>query len=236
MLAVALHAAATWSLYRGWNPEKDVLNVIKPQTVMANLLVVEPQKPKVDLAAIRRAEQRQQAALTKAAQEKAAAEKSAKKRAEQQRAERERAEIEKKQAEQARKEQERLARLARLSELAESSMQEAIAAESVDLQTGSDEIVVRSYHAAIYDLVRANWSRPPSARTGMSTRLQVELIPTGEVIGVTIVDSSGNVAFDRSAEHAVRQATRFEVPEENNLFEMHFRRFYLLFQPEDLLR
>ena len=70
----------------------------------------------------------------------------------------------------------------------------------------------------------------------MSARLQVELIPTGEVISVTVVDSSGNTAFDRSAEHAVRKAGRFDVPAENALFEKHFRRFYFLFQPEDLLR
>ena len=70
----------------------------------------------------------------------------------------------------------------------------------------------------------------------MSARLRVELIPTGEVISVTVVDSSGTAAFDRSAEHAVRMAKRFEVPTDNALFEAHFRSFYFLFQPEDLLR
>ena len=58
----------------------------------------------------------------------------------------------------------------------------------------------------------------------------------GEVVAVSIVESSGNGAFDRSAEQAVRRARRFEVPEQNSIFEAHFRQFYFLFQPEDLLR
>ena len=31
-------------------------------------------------------------------------------------------------------------------------------------------------------------------------------------------------------------ARRFDVPEDNQLFEANFRRFYFLFRPEDLLR
>ena len=239
LLAVLLHAAAAWSLYQGWNPEKELLNVIQPQTVIANLIVLDAQAPKVDLAAIERA-RAEKAAREKAARDaaarKAAEEKAQREKSEREKAERERAELDKKKADEARKEQERLDRLARLSELAESSMQEAMAQESAEMASGSEEQVVQSYHAAIYDAVRRNWSRPPSARTGMSTRLQVELIPTGEVVAVTIVDGSGNGAFDRSAEQAVRRVGRFEVPEENRLFEAHFRRFYILFKPEDLLR
>ena len=70
----------------------------------------------------------------------------------------------------------------------------------------------------------------------MEARLIVELVPTGEVVAVTVVKSSGNEAFDRSAEQAVRKAARFDVPEDPALFEAHFRRFQMLFKPEDLLR
>ena len=97
-------------------------------------------------------------------------------------------------------------------------------------------MLAQSYRQGIYEMVRQNWSRPPSARNGMSAKLLVELIPTGEVVGVSVVESSGNTAFDRSAEQAVRRAGRFEVPTDNAMFESHFRRFYFLFQPEDLLR
>ena len=70
----------------------------------------------------------------------------------------------------------------------------------------------------------------------MQTKLLVELIPTGEVMSVSIIESSGVVAFDRSAEQAVKRSGKFEVPGSNQLFEEYFRRFYFLFKPEDLLR
>ena len=70
----------------------------------------------------------------------------------------------------------------------------------------------------------------------MQAKLMVELVPIGDVVSVTLVESSGNSAFDRSAEAAVRKARRFEVPKESDVFERYFRRFTLLFKPEDLLR
>ena len=114
--------------------------------------------------------------------------------------------------------------------------EQALEAENLSLQAESDAEQAQSYRGGIYELVRQQWSRPPSARNGMQAKLLVELIPTGDVIAVTVVESSGNAAFDRSAEQAVRSARRFVVPTENALFEQYFRRFYFLFRPEDLLR
>ena len=66
--------------------------------------------------------------------------------------------------------------------------------------------------------------------------LAVQLVPTGDVISVSVLRSSGNAAFDNSAVNAVKRANRF--PELQNLpsaeFEKSFRRFQLLFRPEDL--
>jgi len=127
-------------------------------------------------------------------------------------------------------------RLAALGELADDSLQRSLDAEAEQMLEGQNEQEVQTYQAGIYDLVRKNWSRPPSARNGMQARFVVELIPTGEVLSVALVNSSGNGSFDRSAEQAIRRARRFDVPEDNQLFEANFRRFYFLFRPEDLLR
>jgi len=70
----------------------------------------------------------------------------------------------------------------------------------------------------------------------MKVTLRVELVPSGEVAAVSLVESSGDAAFDRSAETAVRQSGRFDVPDDSAIFERRFRRFNLLFNPEDLLR
>ena len=70
----------------------------------------------------------------------------------------------------------------------------------------------------------------------MSATLQVELFPNGDLNVVSLLVSSGDTAFDRSALQAVRKVSRFHVPEDTALFEAKFRRFKLVFRPEDLLR
>jgi len=93
-----------------------------------------------------------------------------------------------------------------------------------------------SYAALIRDTVVGYWSRPASARNGMEALLAIQLVPTGEIVSVTVIRSSGSTAFDRSAINAVEKAASF--PELRNLpareFEKTFRRFQLLFRPEDL--
>ena len=90
--------------------------------------------------------------------------------------------------------------------------------------------------AAIRAAVINRWTRPPSARNGMLSVLAIQLVPTGEVVGVSVLQSSGNSAFDRSAMNAVERAGRFpEVAQlEDRIFEANFRRFQLIFKPEDL--
>ena len=90
--------------------------------------------------------------------------------------------------------------------------------------------------AIIRRAVIGRWTRPPSARNGMVAVLEIALVPTGDVVGVTVLESSGNVAFDRSAMNAVDKVGRFpEVSAlERAVFERDFRRFQLIFRPEDL--
>jgi colicin import membrane protein len=125
-----------------------------------------------------------------------------------------------------------LAAIAR-AELAKAVAEEA--AESATATATADEMAA-SYAALIQQTVINYWSRPPSARNGMEALLAIQLIPTGEVVSVSMLKSSGNTAFDRSAINAVEKAGSF--PELKNLpsreFEKTFRRFRLLFRPEDL--
>ena len=224
LLALMLHAIAVWMLAVGWNPSSDTSKVVKPKMIMAKLLVLEAKatpKPVVARPAPVSAPVAKPKPVEKPKPDPAI---ERRKKAEEEAAERARAEAERQQ------------RLAELARLADSDLTQAMEDESTTLQQGNEVIVAQSYQLAIYDLVRRSWSRPPSARNGMQARLLVELIPTGDVVSVTITASSGNAAFDRSAEQAVRRAGKFDVPEENTIFERYFRSFYFLFQPEDLLR
>ena len=102
---------------------------------------------------------------------------------------------------------------------------------------GTAEPTLRDVVAAtIRATVINRWTRPPSARNGMVAVLSIQLVPTGEVVGVSVLQSSGNNAFDRSAMNAVERSARFpDVAKlENAVFEDNFRRFQLIFKPEDL--
>ncbi len=236
LLALALHAALGVWLQGIWQPSQTESNIFKPKVVNSTLLVLEPKakptpppkaqpKPQPDRAA----EARQEEAARKAAEQaeaQARAEREAQERARQEAAREEAARQE-------------AARQERLQALADSSFLNSLEDEAVDLAEAASadaEAVAQSYRYGIYQKVVANWSRPPSARNGMQARLQVELVPTGDVVAVMLLESSGSSAFDRSAEQAVKKARRFEVPNEAVVFEQYFRRFTLLFRPEDLLR
>ena len=94
------------------------------------------------------------------------------------------------------------------------------------------DVVAATIRASVIN----RWTRPPSARNGMVSILSIQLVPTGEVAGVSVLQSSGNTAFDRSAMTAVERTGQFpEVAKlDNRTFEANFRRFQLIFKPEDL--
>ncbi|MFT5711284.1 MAG: TonB family protein [Halioglobus sp.] len=123
-----------------------------------------------------------------------------------------------------------------LAAIARSELSQALESEEQVRQAMTADELAASYAALIRQTVVNYWSRPPSARNGMEVLLALQLIPTGEVVSVTIIKSSGNTAFDRSAVNAVQKAEQF--PELKDLppreFEKTFRRFRLLFRPEDL--
>ena len=225
LLAFGVHAAVALALAQGWKPPPVEPRAIKPNIVDAALLVIERPKP-----APRRAPPPPPKPEPEPKPERPVAEVPKPKvdpLAEQRR--------QKEEAER-RRQREEEARQKRLDALADRAFEEALTRELTGIGQDAGESAALTYIEGIYSAVVANWSRPPSARNDMEALLRVELIPTGEVLSVTVISSSGNGAFDRSAEAAVRKARRFQVPSETQLFERHFRSFVLLFKPQDLLR
>ena len=112
----------------------------------------------------------------------------------------------------------------------------AMAEEDEYLEEASDAQITASYVALIARVIEENWSRPPSARNEMEAELVIQLIPTGEVVSVSVASTSGQLAFDRSAVMAVQKAERFPELQDlpSRIFERNFRRLRLKFKPEDL--
>lgn len=259
LLAFALHASLGLFLWRGISDSVVEERVIKPKVINSTLLVLEPTesrkrasapppapetaaKPdKVDPRLLEN--QRQQREETRRKQ--LALERDKKRIQEEKRKEQEKLAREETARVRAAAELERAARIEAATERAKAERQarlDALATSSLDNATdddaaqGEEAALAQSFFQGIRSKIVANWSRPASARNGMKVTLRVELVPGGGVAAVSLVTSSGDTAFDRSAETAVRRSERFDVPDDPAIFERRFRRFNLLFNPEDLLR
>tara|TARA_Y100001970_G_scaffold19338_1_gene21749 strand:- start:41708 stop:42313 length:606 start_codon:yes stop_codon:yes gene_type:complete len=81
--------------------------------------------------------------------------------------------------------------------------------------------------------ISAQWNKP-KLKGNLKTELLVSLVPTGEIVGVSILKSSGNRTFDDSTLNAVAKIKRLEglgmTPEK---FDKHFRSFTLVFSLDD---
>jgi len=104
------------------------------------------------------------------------------------------------------------------------------------MQAAAAREAVNTYEGLVQQRIADRWSRPPSARRDMEVELSISMTPNGQIQDVAIVRSSGDPAFDQSAVHAVQRVDR--IPEFQQLdpaiFNANFRRFNLLFRPDDL--
>lgn len=84
--------------------------------------------------------------------------------------------------------------------------------------------------------VGAKWSRPPSARNGMEVLIRIQFLPNGEVLAATVVESSGDAAFDRSAVSAIERGAPYSFLMDYGapFFNKNYRNKLALFRPEDL--
>lgn len=253
VVTITLHALLLLMLGWGWQstpPEKvkkQQLSYVKAKIV--KLKESRPQKTKKAKTSDTKKKAKAEKQRKKERQRKAEKEKKrkaeqkqrkAKQKKKQQEAEkRKKAEAEKKrQADKEKKRKEEEARLQEEQRRLETQQQlsDALAEEEEFLQEASDEQQAQSYLSVIQQAIERQWSRPPSARNNMEVELVIKLIPTGQVVNVSVARSSGNSAFDRSAINAVKKAERF--PELQQLkgavFERYFRSVKIIFRPEDL--
>ncbi|WLD57292.1 TonB C-terminal domain-containing protein [Salinispirillum sp. LH 10-3-1] len=105
-------------------------------------------------------------------------------------------------------------------------------AEAAAQQAEREQQAIATYEQLIGDTVRRLWNLPPNIDNSMRPTVQIQLLPTGELVAATIVRSSGNASLDRSVIQAIERAGRFRVPDDIRVFERSFRRFNMTFVPE----
>ena len=90
---------------------------------------------------------------------------------------------------------------------------------------------VAKYKSLIRNQITRNWIFPASYQKGMKCKILVRLIPSGDVVSVRVIQSSGNSAFDRSVEMAVNKASPLPVPKSGSGLFDHFREVEFVFDP-----
>ncbi|MDG1782862.1 MAG: cell envelope integrity protein TolA [Porticoccaceae bacterium] len=234
--SLTIHGLIIAAMYGGWKAEPERV-VIQPRFIDAKLVELAPKQKVIkkkkhtdaNAAQRKRDSQRRRAAEKK----KADALKSRQRQAELDRKEKEHLAKEREEQRE-RAERERLAELQRQQK--EQEFADAIAEEQRLVNAEKDEREANSYRQLIQQRLSENWNRPPSARRGMETMIRLQLVPTGRVVGVTVLKSSGDSAFDRSVEQAAFKADQFiELQKMSpSLFEKKFRQVDVLFSPQDL--
>ncbi|MCO1335640.1 cell envelope integrity protein TolA [Microbulbifer sp. OS29] len=249
VVSLALHGALITAITYGWEASNSPERKPMPKFVQAKLVTIEAATPKKKLPkkvdkvkqrAQREAEQKRKAEVERKRraaleQKKREAEKKSKAEADR-KAREDKSRREKEQQEKVRKEKELKEKLAKERQ---SSFDEALQDEDELLDANEAEQAVMSVGQAIQQQIEAVWSRPPSARNGMLTKVKINFVPTGRVVATNIVEGSGNTALDRSVLTAIRKVEIFpEVAElareEPVIFERQVRTTILNFKVEDL--
>lgn len=257
LVSLLLHGLVVVALLWHW-PEPQRIPEPVPQHVIAQViqeenaaekqrkLEAEKRKRQQELAARRAAEQKKKAAEQKkreqeaarklaeqkkreqalALKEKAAAEQRAKEKVAQEQAQEK---ADRQRAEQQRQQEQALAeQLAR-----EQAAQQQKAEQEAKRQAERAAVLEADFIEQIRAKVSSVWRYPPSVRPDQEVSVRIQLVPTGEVIQVQVVRSSGHAALDRSVEQAVMRASPLPVPDDIRLFEQKFRNLTINFRPEN---
>jgi colicin import membrane protein len=84
----------------------------------------------------------------------------------------------------------------------------AVAARRTSEMSG----VVAKYQDEIRAKVRSNTRLPENLKGNPQVKFQVQLLPTGEVLNVKLVQSSGNPALDDAVERAINKSSPLPLP------------------------
>lgn len=126
---------------------------------------------------------------------------------------------------------EKQAKLEQEEKLRQQKIAEKKRAAEQQKQAAFEQGEVAKFKGLIKSQIVRNWILPASFQTGMKCKVLVRLIPSGDVVSVRILQGSGNIAFDRSVEMAVKMASPLPVPQSSTGLFDHFREVEFVFAP-----
>ena len=89
-------------------------------------------------------------------------------------------------------------------------LQDTLVRDNTDKDKDLLQTDIEKYSYMIKRQVKENWKRPNNLNINLKTEIQLNLVPTGEILSATIIKGSGNRAFDESAMSAILKVKSFE--------------------------
>ena len=105
--------------------------------------------------------------------------------------------------------------------------------EESEIELDRDKQEISIYAQKIISTIESAWMKPRNIPKDLVANLRLQIRPSGRIIGVDLVKSSGNIRFDNSALQAVRRVETFSffnsIPK--NLYESEFQIISISFNP-----
>ncbi len=145
-------------------------------------------------------------------------------------------------AEQKKQKEQKQKALAESKALQQKLLQQQLASEQHQLQLAEQEQhqvqqlqgALDEYKSQIIAAISQYWVIPVEAKPSLYCRLLIHLAPTGVVLSVEMLHSSGDAGLDHSSRTAVLKASPLPVPKDAAVFD-HFRELRLTFRPEGVV-
>ena len=105
--------------------------------------------------------------------------------------------------------------------------------EEAEVEVSKEQQEIAMYAQRIISTIEDAWMKPRNIPENLVANLRLKIRPSGRIIGVDLIKSSGNIRFDNSVLQAVRRVEVFNffnsIPK--TLFEKEFQVISISFNP-----
>ena len=105
--------------------------------------------------------------------------------------------------------------------------------EEAEVEVSKEQQEIAMYAERIISTIEDAWMKPRNIPENLVANLRLKIRPSGRIIGVDLIKSSGNIRFDNSVLQAVRRVEVFNffnsIPK--TLFEKEFQVISISFNP-----
>ena len=105
--------------------------------------------------------------------------------------------------------------------------------EEAEVEVSKEQQEIAMYAQRIISTIEDAWMKPRNMPENLVANLRLKIRPSGRIIGIDLIKSSGNIRFDNSVLQAVRRVEVFNffnsIPK--TLFEKEFQVISISFNP-----